>query len=201
MQTHPEDRGRLLRRLLTLQQLAEYDEFKRHLATCRSPDEALEHTLHTAINVAGAQFGNIQILDLATRTLTICAQRGFGLDFLDAFRTVSIDDGTACGRALRDNVAVIVPDVEHDPTFAPYRALAAAAGFRAVQSTPMVSSDGKIVGVISTHFRDPHTPARLEMRVVRLYGRCLADAIVGRYPEMAALRATSLRSLAKGPTA
>jgi len=201
LQNHPGDRGRLLRRLLTLQHLADYDEFKRHLAACRSPDEALEHTLNAAINLLDAQFGNIQILDLASRTLTICAQRGFKLDFLDAFRTVSIDDGTACGRALRDNVSVLIHDVQQDPEFAPYRALAAAAGYRAVQSTPVVSSDGKIVGVISTHFHEPHTPARLEMRVVRLYGRCLGDAIVSRYPGMAALRAVPLRSLAKDRTA
>jgi GAF domain-containing protein len=189
VQAYPESRGRLLRRLLTLQQLAEYDEFKRRLASCRSADEALDHTLHAAMSLQGAHFGNIQILDLDSRTLTICAQRGFKRDFLETFRSVSIDDPSACGRALRYNAAIIVADVEQDAAFATYRAVAAAAGFRAVQSTPAVSSDGKIVGVLSTHFRDPHTPSRLEMQIVRLYGRGLADAIVGRYPDMAALRA------------
>jgi GAF domain-containing protein len=189
-----EDRGRLLRKLLTLQQLAEYDQFKKRLASCRSASDAVDHALHAAITLHNAQFGNIQLLDLASRTLAICCQRGFGVEFLDTFRTVSIDDPSACGRALRDNISVIVHDVEQDESYAPFRAIAATAGYRGVQSTPAVSSDGKIVGVISTHFREPHTPTRLEMQIVRLYGRGLADTIVSRYPDMGALRALPLKA-------
>jgi GAF domain-containing protein len=192
--THTDDRGRLLRKLLTLQQLAEYDEFKRKLASCRSADEVLDHVLHAAMTLHNASFGNIQLLDLSNRTLAICAQRGFKRDFLDTFRVVSIDDRSACGRALRDKVAVIIHDVEQDEDFAPFRATAAAAEYRGVQSTPAVSSDGKIVGVVSTHFREPHSPTRFEMQIVRLYGRCLADAIIGRYPDMAGLRAPVFRA-------
>jgi GAF domain-containing protein len=151
------------------------------------------------MTLLGAPFGNIQLLDLTTRTLAICAQRGFKREFLETFRTVSIDDPSACGRALRDNVSIVIHDVQREPTFAPYRAVAALAGFRAVQSTPIVSSEGKIVGVISTHFREPHTPTRLETRIVRLYGRSLADALIVRYPDMAALRAAPLRTAGKSP--
>jgi len=35
---------------------------------------------------------------------------------------------------------------------------AAASGFRAVQCTPLFSHDGEPLGMISSHFREPHRP-------------------------------------------
>jgi hypothetical protein len=40
-----------------------------------------------------------------------------------------------------------------DPDFAPYRGIAAQAGFRAVQSEPLIGKGGELVGVLSIHFR------------------------------------------------
>jgi GAF domain-containing protein len=182
-----------LDKLLTLQQLAAYDQFKARVAVCPTAAAALDYTLDAAIALHSAHFGDIQLLNVADRTLEIRAQRGFDQTFLDTFRSVSIDDPSACGRALRDNTSVVIHDVMVDPAFAPYRATAAEAGYRGVQSTPAISSRGKIVGVISTHFRRPHAPTRLEMHLIRLYGRCFADAVLAHAPGMEAIPALPLR--------
>jgi GAF domain-containing protein len=189
----PSSQNPLLDKLLTLQQLAAYDQFKADVATCPTLEAILDRTLDAAIALHGAQFGNIQLLNIADRTLEIRAQRGFDRTFLDTFRSVSIDDPSACGRALRDNTSVVVRDVDTDAEYAPFRAIAAGAGYRGVQSTPAISSAGKIVGVISTHFRRPHAPTRLEMHLIRLYGRCFADAVLAHAPEMEAINALPLR--------
>jgi GAF domain-containing protein len=52
---------------------------------------------------------------------------------------------------------ISVPDVSRDILFAgtPAGAALAAAGVRAVQSTPLVGS-GEVLGMLSTHYAAPH---------------------------------------------
>jgi PAS domain S-box-containing protein len=87
---------------------------------------------------------------------------------------------------------VIVEDVQEDPLFAPHRAIAASARVRAVQSTPLVSRKGELLGVISTHFRQPRRFSEMELRFTDLYARQAAD-IVERNRAEEALRASEER--------
>ena len=50
-----------------------------------------------------------------------------------------------------------------------------AAGVRAVQSTPLVSSAGKVLGMISTHFKQPTLLTARELRFMDLLARQAAD--------------------------
>lgn len=87
---------------------------------------------------------------------------------------------------------VIVEDVLADPLFAPHRAIAAATGFRTVQSTPLVSRRGELLGVISTHFRQPCRFSGTVLRFTDLYARHAAD-LVERNRAEEALRASEER--------
>ncbi|GLI95396.1 ATP-binding protein [Methylocystis echinoides] len=135
----------------------------------------LEEMLVATIELLGASLGNVQLIDEATGKLTIASQRGFGPEFLEFFREVCIDDGSACGRALQAGERVIVEDVELDPLFAP--SIARKAVFRAVQSTPLLGRDGKALGMISTHFQAPHRPTELDLERLDLYVRQASDFI------------------------
>jgi PAS domain S-box-containing protein len=108
--------------------------------------------------------------------LEIVAQRGFGQDFLNHFSAVN-ESGAACGRALKRAERVIIEDVLTDPDFAPHRAIAASAGFRAIQSTPLFSRSGEPLGIVSTHFRQPHRPSERELRLTDLYAWQAAELI------------------------
>jgi GAF domain-containing protein len=121
----------------------------------------LENALASYLRAFGTRLGNIQILDMnnSHAILAIAAQRGFDVPFLEAFAKVSADDSSACGRALRLGKSIIVPDVDEDDDFAPYRAIAHEAGYRSVISTPIRTSWGHVVGIISTHFPKPHRPS------------------------------------------
>ena len=138
---------------------------------------ALYRVLDASIAMHRADFGNIQVYNPAIRKLEIVAQRGFKQDFIDSFRTVGIDDESACARAMRQGKQVTIEDVETDPAYVPYREIAAAAGYRAVQSTPLVSRRGDLIGMLSTHFRQPHLPTDRELRMLDLYARQAADVI------------------------
>jgi signal transduction histidine kinase len=140
-------------------------------------ESGLRDVLEHAIASCGAHFGNIQRYDPRHEALEIVVQQGFAAEFLAHFQTVRVDEGSACARVLRSGERIVVEDVELDPDFAPHRAVAATAGFRAVQSTPLRAHDGRIVGILSTHFRAPHRLSVHDAQVLDLYARHAADLI------------------------
>src|SRR5688572_27118166 len=99
--------------------------------------------------------GNIQLLDPESNNLYIVAQVGFKDDFLKHFEIVKAFDNSACGRAFGISTPIIINDVTLDKAFAPHLKIAKSAGLRAVKSVPLITSDNKGLGVISTHFREP----------------------------------------------
>ncbi len=147
------------------------------LLTATDLRTALDDVLEGAIVASGADFGNVQLLNPDTAALEIVAQRGFRQDFLDYFRTVRVDEGSACAQAMQRGERVIIEDVELDPTYEPHRRVAAAAGYRGVQSTPLTSRGGGVLGMLSTHFRRPHRPSERDQRLLDLYARHAADLV------------------------
>lgn len=141
----------------------------------------LEEVLDASINLQGADFGNIQLYNRETGNLDIVAQRGFNQEFLDYFRHT--DEGAACGRAMKQGKRVIVEDVEKDAEYEPHRQIAASAGYRAVQSTPLFERNGEPLGMLSTHFRKPHRPAERELRMTDIYARQAAEMIGAKLGE------------------
>lgn len=136
----------------------------------------LDEVLDAIIQVQHADFGNLQLYHPETKGLTIAAQRGFPKGVLDQFGSVS-DVASASGRAMLTGKRVIVEDVQTDPSFEPIRQIAAAAGFRAVQSTPLFSVDGTLLGIASTHFGKPHRPTDRELELTDLYAGIAAEVI------------------------
>lgn len=137
----------------------------------------LEEMLTATIELLGADRGNIQILDPDRGLLAIAAQRGFDQEFLEFFREVSVEDKSACGRALYSGERIIIEDVEADADFAPYRAVARNAKYRSVQSTPLFARNGAPLGMLSTHWRAPHRPTEQDLRRLDLYTRQAAEFI------------------------
>lgn len=140
-------------------------------------DLALHQVLDAMINLLHADLGNIQLYDPKREVLELVVHRGFNADFLNYFREVRTNFGSACSRALQSKQRVIIEDVETDPAFAPHRQIAATAGFRAVQSTPLLNRQGEVLGVLSTHFKEPHHPSERELRILDLYGRMVSEMI------------------------
>ncbi len=167
--------------------LAELNEAIASLWHMRSLADGLNAMLKAMITLLGADKGHLQLLDADRRVLTIAAQCGFDEDFLNHVREVSTDDDLACCRALRLGERVIIEDVDTDSAYAPYAEMARKAGFHAVQSTPLRSHDGSLVGVISTHFRNPHKPTEQELRRLDSYSQ-LASDFIGRCQSDAMLR-------------
>jgi GAF domain-containing protein len=121
--------------------------------------EHLDDILRLAMAEVGASKGNIQLLDRGSQSLFIATHRGFDRPFLEFFRSVSVADKCACGIALREQKRIIVEDVDGDGNWTPMLGVARDAGFRAVQSTPLIGRDNRVAGMLSTHFDGPHCPS------------------------------------------
>jgi signal transduction histidine kinase len=160
-----------------LQDMWRIHEMSTRLAEATNLPRMLEEILDAAIALQDADFGNIQLYDSATDTMRIAVHRGFTREFLDHFQSVSGNDGSVCGRALRARARMIVEDVEQDEEFEPHRAIAADVGFRAVQCTPLFAQSGTVKGMLSTHFRAPHQFSQRELRLTDLYLRLASEMI------------------------
>jgi hypothetical protein len=136
------------------------DELQNRLPQARGTAPLLQHFLRAVIDATGADFGNIQLFDSSTHSLRIVAQYGFSEEFLGFFEVVCGND-TACGSALNARRRIIVEDVDLDPIFqgSESREVMLRANVRAVQSTPLIRPSGKLLGVLSTHWRQPGAPS------------------------------------------
>ncbi len=138
----------------------------------------LDNIIDAAIAITNADMGNIQILDRDSGQLKIVAQRGFERPFMHYFDSVAGGIG-ACGTAMILRERVVVEDVTRDPIFAgtPELDVILAAGVRAVQSTPLLSRNGRLLGMFSTHYRAPRRPDERELKLIDLLARQTADII------------------------
>jgi PAS domain S-box-containing protein len=139
--------------------------------------ELLSEILNAGIEITAADMGTIKLLDDSGR-LRIVAHRGFEAPFLENFSEVQ-DDSAASGTALRNGERVIIEDVDASPVLTGTPAVKAMlpAGARAVQSTPLVSRTGKVLGMFSTHYRQPRRPSERELQLLDLLARQAADLI------------------------
>jgi PAS domain S-box-containing protein len=159
--------------------LATLNEWSARLRSTTDLEQGIGDTLVAAMDLLGADKGNVQLLDPDRGVLTIAAHVGFDQPFLDFFREMSAQDSSACGRALAAGERVVIEDVETDLRFAEFRAIARTSGFRAVVSTPLVSSDRTTLGVLSVHFTSVHRPTEQSLRLLDLYLRQAASFIQG----------------------
>lgn len=115
--------------------------------------ELLIASLDAALGATDAGKGNLQLL--CPDGLRIVTHRGFQAPFLEFFACVG-HGSYACGAAARAMQPVVVSDVASDPLFANNAGgrMLIDSGVRAVQSTPLISSTGELLGVMSTHFED-----------------------------------------------
>ena len=127
-----------------------------------------------AMDRAGAEMGNIQLCD-RSGSLTICVQSGFNLAFLEYFDAVPSGQA-ACGWALRAAQRVVVRDVTDSPVFhnSPALEVVLDAGVRSVQSTPLLSRSGGVLGVLSTHSRRLRNLSKAELARIAYFARWAA---------------------------
>lgn len=142
----------------------------------------LQASLDAAIELTRGDMGMLQLYDQPSQTLRLAAHRGFDQPFLSHFGTIGAASSASCAEAMRRGERVVVEDITNCPLFAdsPTLPVLQAARVRAVQSTPVLARDGRLLAMFSTHWTQPHRPDEGTLRLLDLLSRQLADLIAQR---------------------
>ena len=178
-----EEQLRDLRADADVRELCDLHELSVRLTASTELSETYEKILDGLMKVHGADFGSIQVYNSGTKELRIVAQRNFTSDFLNYFSLVTAEDSSACARALRTGKRTFIKDVEQDPEFFPHRKVAAAAGFRAVLSMPVIAQHGEPLGIFSVHFREPQSLSDTAFRRSDLFLSLAAETLRRKWAE------------------
>lgn len=147
------------------------------------PQSILESALAAAMKIAAAPMGNVQLN--RSDCLVIKAQKGFYRRFLDFFACVRPATGCACGEAMRGASRIVVADVRDGAVFGPGSeeySVMLEAGAISVQSTPVRSTDGRLLAVFSTHDGVARDHSRGCEEALDLVARRLGDWLSWRVP-------------------
>src|SRR6478672_3061851 len=95
----------------------------------------------------------------------------------------------SCGTAAYRAKQVIVSDIATDPLWTDFRDLALAHSLRACWSTPVFSSEGKVIGTFAMYYREPASPSPREQETIK-HITYLAGVAIQRKLAERALRAS-----------
>jgi PAS domain S-box-containing protein len=137
-----------------------------------------------AVVIMGSDFASLQMLYPERAggqgELLLLAHHGFAPESAEGFKWVRTDTGCTCGETLLTGTRTIAADVESAPFIVGRPGLQGyrQSGIRAVQTTPLTSrGDGRLIGMISTHWRSPHMPSESDLRQFDILARQAADLI------------------------
>src|SRR2546426_2980567 len=136
------------------------------------------------------------LIDPNSRSL----RRGAGPRFPEAFMAAvdGVEIGPSvgsCGTAAYRKEQVIVSDIATDPLWANYRELALANGLRSGWSTPILSSEGSVLGVFGIYGQEPRSPTPQHHHTIKQITH-LASVAIERKQAAESLHASDL--LARG---
>ncbi len=133
----------------------------------------------SAAVIMRADMASMQVVDEQDDALRMLAFRGFEPAFGEIFALDRADGRASWSVARRDARRVVVADVDTCDFLAGSAELEQhrKMGIRAVQSTPLVSRSGVVLGVISTHWRQPHEPSERALHLLDALARQAADAL------------------------
>jgi CheY-like chemotaxis protein len=131
---------------------------------------ALRKVLEGAVAVLKADKGNVLLFEETENLLRNAISIGFPQEFMDRYPTIQTDAPTACARAFRGQVRIVVEDIHQDPDFAKLGGeVCESFGFSAVQATPLRGRNGRMLGILSTHYDRPYSPPAEDLRTLDLY--------------------------------
>ena len=152
------------------------------LISSRGTQELCERILDTAMAILHADFAAIQKFYPdrgAIGELQLLGYRGITAEAAKSWEWIGSTRSTSCSEALRAGRRVAVPDVRTCNFMSGTEDLEEylRAGILAVQSTPLISRSGALLGMVSTHWRAPNDISASEGRAIDFLARLAADSI------------------------
>jgi signal transduction histidine kinase len=138
--------------------------------------------------LASGSLSSILLFDPNARCLRHGAAPSLPGPYIEAIDGIAIGPCVgSCGTAAYRREPVVVSDIATDPLWADFRDLALGHGLRACWSTPILSSEGRVLGTFAIYYREPRTPTAHEHNIIEQITH-LASIAVEREQAEAALR-------------
>jgi PAS domain S-box-containing protein len=130
--------------------------------------------------LASGSLSSILLLDPNAKRLRHGAAPSLPISYTEVIDGLPIGRSAgSCGTAAYRAEPVIVADIATDPLWADYRDLALAHGLRACWSTPILSSEGTVLGTFAIYYREPRSPTPADHNLIEQITH-LASIAIGR---------------------
>jgi PAS domain S-box-containing protein len=155
------------------------------LIQASNPEALYERILEAAATIMGSDFATMQMLCPERGELRLLVYRGLDPAAAASWEWVRSRSGTSCSMAMASGCRSIVPDIELNDFIAGSAELEPLrqTGIRAMQSTPLFSRAGGLLGMISTHWRRSHEPSERDLRLLDVLARQAADLLERKHAE------------------
>lgn len=144
----------------------------------QNPQRWFEIIVDAAAVLMRSDAASVQQYDRERDKLELVAWRGFHTEAAASWEWISVQSGTTCGNALRIGGRVVVADIDTAVVEPETRECFNLCNLRSMQSTPLISHGGQVVGVLSTHWSRASDPSALSYRAFDVLARWAADLIV-----------------------
>jgi signal transduction histidine kinase/ActR/RegA family two-component response regulator len=133
-----------------------------------------EQMIDTAVVIMQSDFASLQAAEADNR-LHLITHRGFHPESARHWSVVH-HKSSICAVAMGRRERVVIPDVEDlvgldQAELVEFKR----SGIRSCQSTPLISRSGEMIGMISTHWREPRVPDESDLRMLDILARQIAD--------------------------
>jgi PAS domain S-box-containing protein len=148
--------------------------------------------------LSSGSLSSILLLDPSANRLRHGAAPSLPINYTEAIDGLVIGPSVgSCGTAAYRAEPVIVSDIATDRLWADYRDLALAHGLRACWSSPILSSNGRVLGTFATYYREPRSPTPQEHDVIEQITHLASIAVERKQSEDALREQAALLNLTR----
>jgi PAS domain S-box-containing protein len=138
------------------------------VAKGNSLGDILDHLCRLVEELSPGVLASVLVMDSNGRQLRHGAAPNLPKAYNDIIDGLVIGNSVgSCGTAAYRGEQVIVSDVAIDPLWADFREVAFTHSLRACWSTPIFSSDGKVIGTFAMYYREPRSPNSQEQETIK----------------------------------
>ena len=159
-----------------------------HLIHEESVDALYAKITEAALTIMQSDFASMQMYYPergVAGELRLLESSGLSQEGKDFWEWVGVSAGTTCAVAMRTGRRFMSSDMQNCEFVVgtPDHAAFINAGVSAAQSTPLYSRSGKLLGMISTHWKRNHTPSARDLNLLDILARQAADLIERKMAE------------------
>ncbi len=129
--------------------------------------ETLERLMQLIESQSPDVLCTVMLLGPDGRTVAAASGPSMPRAYLDALVGLPIGPAAgSCGTAMHRRATVIVADIDNDPLWAPYRAVASRYGLRACWSIPIMQDSSTVIGSFAMYYRSVRAPDAEELALI-----------------------------------